>query len=800
MNQSDPRGIERDRRLEEIFEKAFPLSGAEREELLCAACGEDVDLRRHIDELLECDAAPDSSLFAPDALLALPPDDSPTTHASGLRLGSYRIVEPIGEGGMGTVYLAEQERPRRHVALKVLRSGLVSPSALRRFEHEAQILGTLDHPGIARIVEAGTAEVEGRETPFFVMEHVRGVTLLAYAANAHLDPCRRIELFLRICDAVIHAHQKGVIHRDLKPANILVDAAGNAKVLDFGVARAIDGEARAATLHTLAGQIIGTLPYMSPEQATGDPDGVDTRSDIYSLGVILFELLAGRLPQDLEGKPITEALATIRDQDSVSLAATNREFRGDLSTIVGKALAKDRAERYQTVGELALDLRRYLRHEPISARPPSSFYLLQKYAKRHRAGLAALLVAASALVVGGLAAVWKGFQAQEEGAKAKAISEFLLRMLSAPSPDFAGQDVKVVDILDPAAAQLAEEFGQRPELRLPLLSAIAQSYNHLGLPAKARPLLEEVLSAYTKRYGEDHEKTIEVLNSLVDACAGMHDYKQALELGREAVARSEAALGSSSLPTLVAKKNLGRILVFTVDFRHGIELLNEAVSGFRHHLDPLDRVRIATELDAAPYVGSLEERERLARSLIERLERARPDDHPLLLRARLELSTCSRLAGRPDEAERILREVHAVYGRHPEVVHTDSISVVAALTALLLDNERAAEADSFAEEYAAMVRSAYGEDSLQFAQARAERGRCWIALGRHTEAEAELLAALAALSKPLGDRHPLSQRVCALLAHLYVAWGRPEEAASYRARLTTATTGAGSFPAVPDKP
>ncbi|MGH7151094.1 MAG: serine/threonine-protein kinase, partial [Planctomycetota bacterium] len=358
-----------------LFSGALGLDPVERGAFLEAACSGDSDLRREVESLLE----------RADAPLPLP-EPPPLREVLGLehqdpssrqvpmedpgplpeRIGRYRILRRIGRGGMGDVFEAEQESPRRKVALKVIRWGVDSPPLRRRFVREAQLLGRLNHPGIAQIHEAGIAEVEtGRGTveplPFLAMEYVEGRPLLEHAAG--LDLRDRLELMARICEAVHHAHEKGVIHRDLKPENVLVaeeprgeDAAGASgtgirpvgqpKVLDFGVARAAAPQAGATTMPTLAGQLVGTLPYMSPEQLGRSPEDLDTRSDVYGLGAVLYEVLAGRPPHDLGGTTIAEAARAVLEREPARLGSVVPALRGDVETIVAKALEKDRDRRY----------------------------------------------------------------------------------------------------------------------------------------------------------------------------------------------------------------------------------------------------------------------------------------------------------------------------------------------------------------------------------------------------------------------------------------------------------------------
>ncbi len=334
------------------------------------------------------------------------------------RFGRYTIVRVLGEGGMGTVYEAEQENPKRTVALKVIRGGSLSPELLRRFEQESQVLGRLQHPGIAQVYEAGTLEDRrGRARPFFAMEFIKGVSLTEFCTRHKLGTRDRLRLIARICDAVYHAHQKGIIHRDLKPANILVDKTGQPKILDFGVARATDSDVQQATMQTDIGQLIGTVPYMSPEQVSGDPNELDTRSDVYALGVIAYELLAGRLPYDLKRKAIHEAARIIREEEVSRLSTHDRTLRGDVETMVVKALEKDKSRRYQSAESLAADIRRYLRDEPISARPANAWYQISKFSRRDKAvviGVGAAFVLLLAGVIGTGLALRRALTAESE--------------------------------------------------------------------------------------------------------------------------------------------------------------------------------------------------------------------------------------------------------------------------------------------------------------------------------------------------------------------------------------------------
>ena len=384
-------------RVQTIFEDALSRPPHERAGFLNEACGDDRATKAEVESLLQHDQqAPADFLRPPDPPQCIDPEapndigahessqDSPDP-LIGQRIGQYKIKAVIASGGMGNVYEAEQERPKRTVALKIMKAGLPNRSAMRRFEHESDVLARLQHPNIAQVYAAGTHKKDtGMALPFFAMELIPGAwTLTDFAEQKKLSVRRRLELFAHVCDAVHHGHQKGIIHRDLKPANILIDGEGRVKVIDFGVARATNSDVAVTTMRTDVGELIGTLQYMSPEQCEADPLGLDIRSDVYSLGVLLYELLTGRLPYDVSHRSIPSATRLICEAEPVRPSSFDRKLRGDLELIVLKAIEKNREQRYQSAADLAADVGRHLQHEPIAAKPTSRWANMTRWVIRH---------------------------------------------------------------------------------------------------------------------------------------------------------------------------------------------------------------------------------------------------------------------------------------------------------------------------------------------------------------------------------------------------------------------------------
>ena len=503
----------------------------------------------------------------------------------GQRVGPYRVIESLGEGGMGVVYRAEQDHPRRFVALKVMRPGIVNQRMLRRFKREVEVLGRLQHPGIARIYDAGVAELPGGTQPYFAME------LVTWADAEGLDTRARLALMALVCDAVQHAHQHGVVHRDLKPGNILVGPAGEPKVLDFGVARATDSDTAVTTLHTDVRDLVGTLQYMSPEQCDADPDNVDTRSDVYSLGVICYELLAGSPPYSVADKSLATALNAIRETMPRPLSSVKRVFRGDVATIVSKALEKDPMWRYQSASEFGADIRRYLAHEPISARRPSTVYQVGRFARRNRVlvgGVAAtIIVLCAGIVTTGLEAR----AARAEAHKRGIALEFMSKSGGKAESFFVipGNE----QLLDRVVASL--DFDMTPQLEAQLRNHIGEIYTLGGHYEKAEPHTRRQLELHRAALGPVHAQTLRAVQIEADLLSDLGRYEEA----RSLLTATIDEVGDRSSPDqLPIRFRLFRIHYTLARALYGLGRLDEAEALYRRTLEQQELELRLTPSDA----------------------------------------------------------------------------------------------------------------------------------------------------------------------------------------------------------
>ncbi len=679
---------------------------------------------------------------APASASAALPADAPRA------VGPYRMLQALGEGGFGTVYLAEQEEPvRRRVALKVLKPGMDSKSVIARFEAERQALALMDHPGVAKVYDAGTTP-EGR--PYFAMEYVRGEPINVFCEHERLGVDDRVRLMIQVCEAVQHAHMKGVIHRDLKPGNVLVslvDGRPAPKVIDFGVAKAVSQRLTDSTVYTEVGQLIGTPEYMSPEQARGGSD-VDTRADVYSLGAILYELLTGGPPLESTklraggyagvSRAINE-LEPVRPSERLTRGATTvlprldkdpttvaRRLRGDLDWIVMKSLEKDRVRRYDGASALARDLERYLRDEPVEAGPPTAAYRLSKFLRRHRGGVAAGAAVALALLLG-VAGTTAGFvwalrerdvarelagSEREARDESDAVVAFLGDMLASVDPEERGRDVTVRDVLDEASLTLPERFADRPMIEARLRHVIANSFRALGRLPEADEHLTRVHEMRRATLGDEHGETLRALANLAGLRMEQGRYGDAATLGERAAEGMRRAFGEDHRATLGAMNNLAMALRHTDRRAEAEAILRRTHEGQQRALGPTHPETLGSLTNLGALLGDLRRHSEAVPLLEEALSRwrsAHGDDHPGTLFAEHELGMTLLAMGRVPEAEEMLRRVVAARERVLGEAHPDTLGAASNLGFVLSRTERVEEAETLYKRSLAAARRVLGD-------------------------------------------------------------------------------------------
>ncbi|MCC7293348.1 MAG: serine/threonine protein kinase [Phycisphaerales bacterium] len=697
-------------------------------------------------------------------------------------IGSYEVIRQIGAGGQALVYEARQLSPRRHVAVKVIRGGrFVDEQSLRLYQREVATLARLRHPSIGSIYEAGTTE-DGLH--FFAMELVDGAPITKVAQQRQLSVSKRLRLMRDVCLAIHHAHQRGVIHRDLKPTNILVDSAGAAKILDFGLARVVDEELGFGGTITGAGKVQGTLPYMSPEQAAGRTDEIDVRTDVYSLGVVFFELMTGKLPFELKSRLPHEAVRQICEEAPARPSTINRAIRGDVECIILKALAKDPARRYQSARELGEDIDRYLCAEPILARPPSAGYQLRKLLRRH---MVAFGFAACVFALTAASAIWVSLlysEATQEADKATQINVFLQKMLASYDPyNPKGQATTVSDVLKEATRRLESDRGMAPEIEVAIRETIGNTYLSLGryqeaeshlwrvlqfreaqlkeadpllatsrlnmarlLEAKgdftnAEPLLLQALHKRRAEFGEQHPLVAEALFHLAEVQHHQGNSENAEWIMRSALRIRRDAFGEEHLEVAESLHGLGMILLEIGKVEEAELRLHQALE-LRRRLVAADHPLVADTLNdcarADLRLGLLQEAEEQSREALRLREAKLPAQHPDMAESWLTLGVVLRERGRPEVAETMLR---------------DALQLRLALLP---------------------------QRHYLIAEARVELGRCLMRGGAWEAAEAELLAGEEIWVEVGGRRHRCSIDAALSLAELYRRWSRPELEARWR--------------------
>jgi serine/threonine protein kinase/tetratricopeptide (TPR) repeat protein len=738
------------------------------------------------------------------------------TPGPGGQIGPYKLISILGEGGMGIVYLAEQERPvKRRVALKVIKPGMDSASVLARFEAEQQALALLDHPNIARVFDAGTTET-GRS--YFVMEYVKGVPITEHCDRHRLSIDERLDLFLQVCQAVQYAHQKGIIHRDIKPSNLLVSLEGQlatTKVIDFGIAKAMVQPLTSRTLHTEIGQLIGTPEYMSPEQAEMTSQDIDTRSDIYSLGVVLYELMVGTLPlkreqlqsarpdhvgrviRETEPKAPSRRLREFPPEQLTSMAQCrrvdsgilNRKLRGDLDWITLKAMERECIRRYASVGELIADIGRHMHCEPVVAGPPSTIYRLEKFVRRNKAlvtGLATVLVV---LIAGVVATSSFAILAERQRQTSQAVADFLTRdLLGLVDPNEArGSEVSVRYILDGASRNLEGKFVNEPRVEASIRQALGDTYVKLGEWRLARPHFERIIDIHRRCLGEEAPATLDAMAVLAWIYIAEVQFDQAERLTTRVWKIKHRVLGAKDPLTLASKLQLALVYMYWSKFDRAEPIMNEVLETSRRYLGETHEQTIGAMCGLASlymFQKRMDEARALLAEALAIQERSGVGRQETTLSLTGSMAMLYAEQGRHEEAQamavKALKAARRAFGDE----HLVTLDVLSTLGLLYQKGGRGDEAVSLHVEALETSQRVFGEDYPLTIRAMDRLGTLYLNQGRYAEAEPLLLKYQRARRESLGADHPVTVMSIKTLIRLYEAWNKPEKAKEWRAKLT----------------
>ncbi len=769
----------------EVFTEALQLPAGERAAYLNRACGSDGELRRRVEALLE------GHDRVGDFLEHSPQTPSPQSRSGvsagekpGDRIGHYKLLQQIGEGGCGIVFMAEQEEPvRRRVALKVIKPGMDTKSVIARFEAERQALALMDHPNIAKIFDAGATE-SGR--PYFVMELVRGVKITEYCDQNSLTTQERLKIFVQVCQAVQHAHQKGVIHRDLKPSNVLVtttkDDAPLPVVIDFGIAKATTNQQLTdKTLFTAFEMLIGTPAYMSPEQAALTNVDVDTRTDIYSLGVLLYELLTGSTPFDTgellkagldeirrvirEQEPVRPStrLSKLTDADLTTVAQSRRSepplliraVRGDLDWIAMKALEKDHTRRYETANGLALDILRYLANEAISARPPSKLYKLQKQVLRNKLlftgiGIITLLLVGSLIVVSASLAKERRSRREADAASVKSqqVTKFLEDMLQGVGPSVArGRDTAMLrEILDETSERVGKEMTNQPMVEAELRTLLGKIYEQIGDLGRAEAMERAALAIHTQKSGADSLETAASLNDLGLALMAQHKLPEAEAAHSKALAIRRQLLGNENPTTAASLNDLGAVYRDEGKLKEAEAMTVEALRIRRKYLgnenlDVADSLRNLCMV--LGYAGRWDESEAIAHEVLALRRKLLPPGHPWLASTLDDVAWAANGGGKFAEAQVMVAEALAIRFKTLDDTHPDVARNLNSLGQLFGSRGELPTAEAVLKAVLAIQRKLLGVDNQSTLETFCSLAKALASQGKHAEAEAVWREALA---------------------------------------------------------
>ena len=655
------------------------------------------------------------------------------------RIAGYQVIEKLGEGGMGVVFKARQEIPNRLIALKMLKA---YPTARQRerFELETELLGRLKHPGIAQIYDAGWTD-ETPQRPWFAMEFVDGLSLAKYANQNGLDRRARLDLLVQICEAIHHAHQIGIVHRDLKPANILVAENQQPKVLDFGIARVVESDLQMVTMNTHSGELIGTIPYMSPEQAAGKRDKIDIRSDVYSLGLVGYQLLCGELPYDVIDCPVVEAIRTIRETPPTPLSKHDRECAGDLDTIFLSALEKNPAQRYVSAWQFKEDIERHLRSEPITARPTSTRYKFKKFVRRNQLAVAAGIIVAIALFAGGTVASYQWLRAEnalvnqklatktaeDEAEKANLVSDYLIEMVMSASPHDQGTELKVIDTVDQSVANIEKQFADRPDLAALAHQTMGRFYRHLSKLEQSEEQLRQAYQIKSRIYDEQHPELMEAefFLALVLKDLGRLDESEALL--RTTLRKHKESYGIEDESTLEVLNHLALTWMQAGKLNEALSATQQVVEvssellGEEHRLTRGARSNVGLLLTQ---LKRYDEAESELRQTLEILKTTTGSDSSETVNAMQTLASVLLMQGKPGESQQMFEQVCSATEKRFGPNHADTLNVMRNMAFISMNLKDFGDAEKQIREVMRRAEKTYPSGHWFIAQLKGDLGLC----------------------------------------------------------------------------